>query len=96
MNMKAPAVYRLLVWGGAWAIFLASGLAAAGQNVVHLPVTCPGGMPGAAVITGIDRVTNGVHIRWYGPPGYYQVAKGGCAAAIRWRAGLRRVPHGHA
>ena len=44
-----------------------------GQQVVHLAITQPGGMPGLPVMTGIKRVTNGVQVTWDGPSGYYQV-----------------------
>jgi len=43
------------------------------QQVVHLSITQPGGMPGLPVMTGIQRVTNGVQVTWDGPSGYYQV-----------------------
>lgn len=43
------------------------------QQVVHLSITQPGGMPGLPVMTGIKRVTNGVQVTWDGPSGYYQV-----------------------
>jgi len=43
------------------------------QQVVHLAITQPGGMPGLPVMTGIKRVTNGVQVTWDGPSGYYQV-----------------------
>ena len=43
------------------------------QAVDHLTVTQPGGMPGLPVITGIESGSNGVTIKWDGPPGYYRV-----------------------
>jgi hypothetical protein len=43
------------------------------QEVHHLSITQPGGMPGTPIITGIQAVTNGVKISWEGPPGYYQL-----------------------
>jgi len=54
---------------GIW--FLTFPLAA--QSVQHLTITQPGGMPGLPVMTGIERLTNGVHLTWTGPSGYYQV-----------------------
>ncbi len=43
------------------------------QPVQHLTITQPGGMPGLPIMTGIDPVTNGMHLSWDGPSGYYQV-----------------------
>ena len=55
------------------AVFFTTGLSASAQNVQHLSITQPGGMPGLPVMTGIQRVTNGVTVTWDGPSGYYQV-----------------------
>jgi cytochrome c554/c'-like protein len=55
------------------AVFSTTGLSASAQNVQHLTITQPGGMPGLPVMTGIQRVTNGVTVTWDGPSGYYQV-----------------------
>ena len=60
---------------GVW--FLTFPLAA--QSVQHLTITQPGGMPGLPVMTGIERLTNGVHLTWTGPSGYYQVYQGATA-----------------
>src|SRR6266478_5644520 len=43
------------------------------QNVQHLSVTVPGGMPGTPLITGINVGTNSVTVTWDGPSGYYQL-----------------------
>ncbi|MGB8369741.1 MAG: multiheme c-type cytochrome [Limisphaerales bacterium] len=43
------------------------------QPVKHQAITQSGGMPGLPVMTGIERVTNGVSVTWDGPSGYYQV-----------------------
>ena len=43
------------------------------QAVQHLGITQPGGMPGVPVMTGIQRLTNGVSVTWYGPHGYSQL-----------------------
>ncbi|MDO8624669.1 MAG: hypothetical protein Q7R47_01195, partial [Candidatus Diapherotrites archaeon] len=43
------------------------------QNVPHLTTTHPGGMPGLPVVTGIQKVTNGLQVTWDGPSGYYQL-----------------------
>lgn len=42
-------------------------------QVQHLAITQPGGMPGAPLITGIQRATNRVTVTWDGPSGYYQL-----------------------
>jgi hypothetical protein len=69
----------------ALALAIAGELSARAQTVAHLPVTQPGGMPGAPVITGIEKLTNGaVHLSWYGPPGYYQVVKAGSPTSKTW------------
>ncbi len=65
-------------------LFLAVGVVfmvclwASAQNVQHLSIPEPGGMPGSNVITGVTLVTNdakvtGVKVTWDGPPGYYQL-----------------------
>jgi len=43
------------------------------QSIQHLGTTQPGGMPGLPVLSGIERLTNGIRISWDGPSGYYQV-----------------------
>jgi hypothetical protein len=53
--------------------FFVPGWFASAQDVQHLRITRPGGMPGLPVITGIERVTNGVSVTWDGPSGYYQL-----------------------
>ena len=54
-------------------IVFAGALMANAQNVQHLSVTVPGGMPGTPTLTSIQRSTNGVSLTWDGPSGYYQV-----------------------
>lgn len=57
------------------------------QQVQHLTITQPGGMPGAPVMTGISKVTNGVQLTWDGPSGYYQVfQKSNSLTAGAWLA----------
>lgn len=55
------------------AVLMLTGLSAAAQNVQHLTITQPGGMPGLPVMTGIEYGTNRATISWDGPSGYYQV-----------------------
>ena len=52
--------------------FVASHPASA-QDVQHLSITQPGGMPGLPIITGIERGTNCTRVTWDGPSGYYQL-----------------------
>ncbi len=56
------------------ALVLAS-LTGFGEEIPHLTVAQPGGFPGLPLMTGIERVTNGVRITWDGPSGYYQLYK---------------------
>jgi hypothetical protein len=56
------------------------------QNVQHLTITQPGGMPGLPVMTGIERVTNGVNVTWDGPSGYYQVYQKSNSLLAPWVA----------
>jgi formate-dependent nitrite reductase cytochrome c552 subunit len=66
--------------------FLAASLAAIAQNVQHLGITQPGGMPGVPVVTGVERVTNGVNIAWDGPSGYYQLFETESLTDPAWKA----------
>ena len=52
---------------------LALGLTTLAEEVQHLSITQPGGMPGLPVMTGIQKITNGVKLTWDGPSGYYQL-----------------------
>lgn len=75
-----PLPLILLVAGG-----LISPSQMRGQDVQHLSVTQPGGMPGLPVMTGIERTTNGVRISWDGPSGYYQVVQRTDLAGSQWQ-----------
>ncbi len=66
--------------------FFLGGSFANAQNVQHLTITQPGGMPGLPVMTGIERVTNGVNVDWDGPPGYYQVYQKSNSLLAPWVA----------
>jgi len=46
---------------------------ASSQNVQHLTITQPGGMPGQPLMTGIVQQSNTVTVTWDGPSGYYQL-----------------------
>src|ERR1017187_9435881 len=67
-------------------ILLLTGPAAHSQNVQHLSVPQPGGMPGMPVMTGIERATNGVTVTWDGPAGYYQVYQKLNLRDLKWVA----------
>ena len=56
------------------------------QTVPHQIVTVPGGAPGAPVMTGINRLTNGVGLTWDGPAGYYQVFQKSNSLTAPWVA----------
>src|ERR1700690_3413864 len=66
--------------------FLLGGFFANAQTVQHLTITQPGGMPGLPVMTGIERVTNGMNLMWDGPSGYYQVYQKSNSLLAPWMA----------
>jgi hypothetical protein len=66
--------------------FLLGGFFANAQNVPHLTITQPGGMPGLPVMTGIEHVTNGMNVTWDGPSGYYQVYQKSNSLLAPWVA----------
>ena len=68
------------------AFLLAAGWSASAQNVQHLSVTQPGGMPGWPILTGIQQVTNGVNVTWDGPSGYYQLYQAQSLKDAKWVA----------
>ena len=43
-------------------------------------------MPGRAIVTGIQQVTNGVKLTWDGPSGYYQILQAASLNAPQWQA----------
>jgi hypothetical protein len=74
MNRKSALVSSpmpLFILAAAGILFAAASLMA--QSVEHLAITQPGGLPGLPVMSGIERLTNGVRVAWDGPSGYYQV-----------------------
>ncbi len=54
-------------------VWLAAGVMAVAEEVQHLSITQPGGMPGWPVITGIGHTNHAAKITWDGPSGYYQL-----------------------
>ena len=49
------------------------GTLAGAEEVQHLRITVPGGLPGLPVMTGIERTITGAKVTWDGPSGYYQL-----------------------
>ena len=70
----------------ATAFFIMPGRQGRGQDVQHLSITQPGGMPGLPVMTGIQRASNGVSLTWDGPSGYYQVFQKSGLTGSTWEA----------
>jgi hypothetical protein len=67
------------------AFFIVPGRQGRGQDVQHLSITVPGGMPGLPLITGIQPGSNGVTLAWDGPSGYYQVFANSGLAGANWQ-----------
>src|SRR5262249_3687766 len=61
------------------------------EEIQHLSITLPGGMPGQPVMGPIQQISNGVSVTWFGPAGYYQLYEKTNMTASTWRAvgGLR-------
>jgi len=69
------------------ALALAGGLSSAtAQNVQHLSVALPGGMPGQPIVTGISQQSNLVTVTWDGPSGYYQLFEKSTLSDPKWHA----------
>ena len=87
MNCLSPSLV-----GRASALFLAlAGLWLPGspvraQNVQHLSLPYPGGLPGAPVVTGVSPASNGISITWDGPSGYYQLFEKSGLKDAKWQA----------
>src|SRR5262249_19184497 len=71
--------------------FLSFGTAGAAEEIQHLSITLPGGMPGLPVMGPIQQVSNGISVTWFGPAGYYQLLEKASVTATNWRpvGGLR-------
>jgi len=63
----------------------------AAEQIQHLSITVPGGMPGTPMMGPIQPVSNGVSVTWFGPAGYYQLFEKSNVTASTWHAlgGLR-------
>ena len=55
------------------------------ENVPHLSVIQPGGMPGLPTVTGIEQGSNSVIVTWDGPSGYYQLFHRSDAVSGTWQ-----------
>jgi hypothetical protein len=77
---------KALLFDAVAGLVMAACWAANAQSVHHLSITQPGGMPGLPVVTGVERVTNGLSITWDGPSGYYQLFENGRLTNSKWQA----------
>ena len=61
------------------------------EEIQHLSITLPGGMPGLPLMGPIQQVSNGVSVTWFGPAGYYQLFEKPSISATNWSpvGGLR-------
>lgn len=79
-NLSTQRVFALV----AIALF-AGALVSGAQDVQHLKIAQPGGMPGMPVLTGIEKTTNGIAVTWDGPSGYYQLLRKWGLAGNSWQ-----------
>ena len=56
------------------------------QDIQHLTLAQPGGMPGLPIITGIFPGSNSVTVTWDGPQGYYQLFQKLSLTDAVWKA----------
>ncbi len=71
--MQLSAHYSLIKAVLIFVVGMVFAISTPAQDSPHLNVIQPGGMPGLPLMTGANKVTNGVNVTWYGPPGYYQL-----------------------
>ncbi len=64
---------------------LMSSTAALAEEVPHLSITQPGGMPGWPVMTGIQYSNYVAKLSWDGPSGYYQLYQKTNLASSTWQ-----------
>jgi len=71
--------------------WLGFGTVGTAEEMQHLSITQPGGMPGMPVMGPIQQVSNGVSVTWFGPAGYYQLFEQVSMTDATWRTvgGLR-------
>ena len=85
-STQAGLVKRASVLFLATAFAIVPGRQGRGQDVQHLSITVPGGMPGLAVFMGTQQASNGVTVTWDGPSGYYQLFAKFGQAGSKWEA----------
>jgi hypothetical protein len=83
--LHSIATARLCICLLASSSLLPVGSTALSQDLPHLSVVQPGGMPGLPVMQGIQKTTNGVSMSWYGPSGYYQLYQKTALNAPSWQ-----------
>jgi Cytochrome c554 and c-prime len=84
--------YRLkaFLWIAAAAYVSSPASPSAAEEIQHLSITSPGGMPGLPAMGSIQQISNGVSVTWFGPAGYYQLyERTNLTAAWRTLGGLR-------
>ena len=59
------------------------------EEIQHLSITVPGGMPGLPLMGPIQQVSNGVSVTWFGPAGYYQLFEKPSITATSQNAAIR-------
>lgn len=71
--------------------FVGFGPGSMAEEIQHLSITVPGGMPGLPLMGPIQQVSNGVSVTWFGPAGYYQLFEKPSITATNWSpvGGLR-------
>jgi hypothetical protein len=84
---SAPAV----IFVSLTATFLVFPPRGTAEEIQHLSITQPGGLPGSPVMGPIQQISNGVSVTWFGPAGYYQLYEKTNVTASTWRkvGGLR-------
>jgi hypothetical protein len=82
--LKVSSAKTIIALVLAWTGLGTGTLPMAAQQVQHLTVIQPGGMPGLPIVTGISQVTNGFQLSWSGPSGYYQVLQKSNSLTARW------------
>jgi hypothetical protein len=90
-----PQAVRIVTSLVAAAGILGFGPGSKAEEVQHLSITVPGGMPGLPLMGPIQQVSNGVSVTWFGPAGYYQLLEKPSMTATNWSpvGGLRLTNH---
>ncbi len=70
---SVPRLVQSVIVLAAALLSLASGPATVADEMQHLSIRLPGGMPGLPTMGPIQAVSNGISVTWFGPAGYYQL-----------------------